>query len=228
MKWSKRIFVVVSISFLFMTVPTQQVQAQDPVTEAIKAGIKKVIRALDLQIQRFQNATIWLQNAQQTVENAMSKLKLQEISDWVEKQRKLYADYFDELWKIKSALAYYQRVKDIIENQAGMVREYKQAWALFRQDKNFTEEEINYMGGVYQGMLDESLKSIDQLFLVINAFATQMSDAKRLEIINSVSQNVSQNVMDLREFNNENKMVSLQRGAEKGEIELVKRLYGIQ
>jgi hypothetical protein len=208
--------------------PTQQANAQVPIAEIIKAAVKKVIRAIDLQIQRLQNATIWLQNAQQTVENAMSKLKLQEIGDWVEKQRKLYADYFDELWKIKAALAYYQRVKDIIENQAGMVREYKQAWALFRQDKNFTADEINYMGMVYQGMLDESLKSIDQLFLVINAFATQMSDAKRLEIINGVSQTVSQNVMDLREFNNQNKMISLQRAAEKGEIDLVKRLYGLK
>lgn len=228
MKRWKNVFVVVLLGGVCLTLPTQQVKAQDPVMEAIKAGVKKVIKALDLQIQRLQNATIWLQNAQQTVENAMSKLKLQEISDWVEKQRKLYADYYDELWRVKAALAYYQRVKDIIENQAGMVREYKQAWALFRQDKNFTDDEINYMGHVYQGMLDESLKSIDQLFLVINAFATQMSDAKRLEIINSVSLSVSQNVMDLREFNSQNKMVSLQRAAEKGEIELVKRLYGIQ
>lgn len=228
MKRWKNVFVVVLLVGVCLTLPTQQVKAQDPVMEAIKAGVKKVIKALDLQIQRLQNATIWLQNAQQTVESAMSKLKLQEISDWVEKQRKLYADYFDELWRIKAALAYYQRVKDIIENQAGMVREYKQAWALFQQDKNFTADEINYMGLVYQGMLDESLKSIDQLFLVINAFTTQMSDAKRLEIINSVSLSVSQNVMDLREFNSQNKMVSLQRAAEKGEIELVKRLYGIQ
>jgi hypothetical protein len=211
-----------------MTLPVQQARAQDPVSEAIKEGVKRVIKALDLAIQRMQNATIWLQNAQKSVENAMSKLKLKEISDWVEKQRKLYADYFDELWRIKAAIAYYQRVKDIIGNQADMVREYKQAWALFKQDKKFTVDEINYMGQVYQGMLDESLKSIDQLFLVINAFATQMSDAKRLEIINSVSQSFSQNVMDLREFNNQNKMISLQRAAEKGEIDLVKRLYGIQ
>ena len=228
MKLWKRIILLVLVATLVMVTPTQQVNAQVPIAEIIKAAVKKVIRAIDLQIQRLQNATIWLQNAQKTVENAMSKLKLKEISDWTEKQRKLYADYFDELWKIKAALAYYQRVKDIIDNQAGMVKEYKQAWALFRQDKNFTADEINYMGMVYQGMLDESLKSIDQLFLVINAFATQMSDAKRLEIINGVSQTVSQNVMDLREFNNQNKMISLQRAAEKGEIDLVKRLYGLQ
>lgn len=76
-------------------------------------------------------------------------------------------------------------------------------------------------------MFEESLKSIDQLFLVINAFATQMSDAKRLEIINTVADNLEQNSMDLKEFNSQNKMISLQRATEKGEIETVKRLYGL-
>ena len=201
--------------------------AQIPILEIIKAGIKKVIVAVDLKIQRLQNKTVWLQNAQKTLENAMSKAKLTEISDWVEKQRKLYDEYFKELWKIKSALAYYHRVKDIIENQVAMVSEYKSAWAVFRQDKNFTAEELEYMFTVYTGMMDESLKSLDQLFLVVNTFATQMSDAKRLEIINIAADNIEQGFMDLKDFNNQNKTISIQRSVEKGEIDYVKKLYGL-
>lgn len=201
--------------------------AQIPILEIIKAGIKKVIVAVDLKIQRLQNKTIWLQNAQKTLENAMSKTKLTEISSWVEKQRKLYDDYFQELWKIKSALTYYHRVKDIIENQVAMVNEYKSAWAVFRQDKNFTAEELEYMFTVYTGMMDESLKSLDQLFLVVNAFATQMSDAKRLEIINTAASTIEQGFMDLKDFNNQHKTISIQRSVEKGEIDYVKKLYGL-
>jgi len=201
--------------------------AQIPILEIIKAGIKKVIVAVDLKIQRLQNKTIWLQNAQKTLENAMSKTKLTEISSWVEKQRKLYDDYFQELWKIKSALTYYHRVKDIIENQVAMVNEYKSAWTVFRQDKNFTAEELEYMFTVYTGMMDESLKSLDQLFLVVNAFATQMSDAKRLEIINTAASTIEQGFMDLKDFNNQNKTISIQRSVEKGDIEYVKKLYGL-
>jgi len=201
--------------------------AQIPIIEIIKAGIKKVIVAVDLKIQRLQNKTIWLQNAQKTLENAMSKAKLTEISDWVEKQRKLYDDYFQELWKVKNTLAYFHRVKDIIEDQVAMVNEYKSAWAVFRQDKNFTAEELDYMFTVYTGMMDESLKSLDQLFLVVNAFATQMSDAKRLEIINTAADNIEQGFMDLKDFNNQNKTISIQRSVEKGEIDYVKKLYGL-
>ena len=89
-----------------MILPVQETKAQIRFRNNWKA-IKKVIKAVDLQIQRLQNKTIWLQNAQKTLENKMAKLKLEEISDWVEKQRKLYDDYFQELWKVKSALTYY-------------------------------------------------------------------------------------------------------------------------
>lgn len=204
-----------------------QAQAQDPILEIIRQGIKKVIVAVDLKIQRLQNKTIWLQNAQKAVENTLSKLHLDDISDWVERQRALYADYFDELRKVKMALVYYQRVRDIISQQVQLVNEYKAAWTLFKQDKNFTPDELDYMFKVYTGMMDESSKNIDQLLLVINAFVTQMSDAKRLEIINSVGANVEQTLMDVKAFNEENKMISLQRAVEQGEIEYVRKLYGL-
>ncbi len=222
-----RKLVIVSLGFCCLMLPIQETKAQIPIADIIKAAVIKVIKAVDLQVQRLQNKTIWLQNAQKTLENEMSQLKLNEIKDWVGKQRKLYDDYYQELWKVKAALAYYQRVKDIIQRQVQMVNEYKGAWALFKQDKNFTTAELDYMYNIYTGMLDESLKNIDQLFLVANAFATQMSDAKRLEIINAVSDNMEHQFMDLKEFNDQNKMISLQRASEKGEIEYVKRLYGL-
>ncbi|MDE3181918.1 MAG: conjugal transfer protein TraI [Bacteroidota bacterium] len=216
---------VILIITLFLSI---KVQAQVPIAEVIKEGIKKVIVAVDLKIQRLQNKVIWLQNAQKAIENTMSKVKLNEISDWVEKQRKLYADYFDELSKVKEAIATYHRVRDIIDKQTALVNEYKSAWALFRQDDNFTADELNYMGKVYTGILNESIKNLDQVFLVINAFATQMTDAKRIEIINHAADAVDDNLTDLRQFNDQNKMLSFQRAAEKGDVEVEKRLYGLQ
>jgi len=223
----KKLLAVVLLALCFMVSPVQNANAQIPIMEIIKQAITKVIVAVDLKIQRLQNKTIWLQNAQKVLENKMSELKLTEISDWVEKQRAQYANYFDELWRIKAALAYYQRVKDIIEKQLQLVKEYKAAWALFKQDKNFTADELDYMQEVYNGMMDESIKNLDQLSLVINAFVTQMSDAKRMEIINEVDHNLDENLTDMREFNNQNKMISLHRASEKGDIETVKKLYGL-
>lgn len=223
----KRIMVVGVMSFFMLLVSGSEVKAQIPVLDIIKEGIKKVIVAVDLQIQRLQNRTIWLQNAQKTLENEMSKLKLGEITGWVEKQKKLYQDYFDELWRVKAAIAYYHKVKDIINRQGQLVREYKASWALFKQDKNFTAQELDYMVHIYSGLLGESVKSVDQLALVVSAFVTQMSDGKRMEIIDGVAEQVETQLSDLRQFNNQNKVLSLQRGVERGEIESVRILYGL-
>jgi hypothetical protein len=108
-----------------------------------------------------------------------------------------------------------------------MVKEYKAAWAVFRQDKNFTADELNFMSGVYDGMLKESIENLDQLLLVINSFTTQMSDAKRLEIINTTADKIEETFLDLKSFNNQNKAMSLQRSYERGEIEYSRRLYGL-
>jgi hypothetical protein len=223
----KKILCTVGLCMCCLLMPVQKASAQAEIIQVIKEGIKKVIIAVDLKIQRLQNKTIWLQNAQKAMENTMSKLHLDDIRGWVEKQRKLYADYFEELRNIKLALTYYQRVRIIVSQQLQIVREYKAAWALFRQDKFFTADELEHMLEVYSGMMDESVKNIDQLFLVINAFVTQMQDAKRLEIINQVAVNVQQILMDLKQFNEQNKMLSLQRATEQNEIEYVKKLYGL-
>ena len=68
-------------------------EAQIPVADIIKQGITKVIKAVDLEVQRLQNKTIWLQNAQKVVENSMSELHLNEIRDWVQKQKVLFRFY---------------------------------------------------------------------------------------------------------------------------------------
>lgn len=201
--------------------------AQFPIAAIIKAGVKKVIVAVDLKIQQLQNKTIWLQNAQKLIENQLSKLKLSEIADWANKQKELYRHYFEELRKVKLALTYYHRVKDIIGNQVAMVAEYKAAWAVFRQDKNFSAEELDYMSEVYEGMLQESVKLIDQLRLVVQSFTVQMTDARRMEIIRAAAAATEQHFLDLKEFNQQQQLVSVQRSAAKGEIEYVKRLYGI-
>ena len=198
-----------------------------PILEIVKAVTKKVIKAIDLRIQKLQNKTIWLQNAQKKVENVLSKLKLDEISDWTKKQKDLYQGYYEELAKVKSIITYYQRIKDITKKQTKLVEEYERAWNLFKQDSHFKESEIQYMERVYSGILEESVKNIDQIFLILDSFSTQMSDLKRLEIINKAADQIDSNYDDLTLFNQQNVMLSLQRAKTETEVNQVKQFYGI-
>lgn len=219
-------FITILATTLLVVAPTQQSHAV--VWVVVKAAIKKVIKAIDLQIQRLQNKTIWLQNAQKTLENTLSKLKLDEISDWTKKQKEQYQKYYEELAKVKSIISYYQRIKDITKKQVRLVDEYKRLWSLIKQDKHFTADEILYMEKVYSGILDESIKNIDQISLIIKSFTTIMSDAKRLELINNAADQVDTNYSDLVQFNRQNTLLSLQRAKTETEVETVKKLYGLQ
>lgn len=211
---------------LFVALP-QGANAQVAVLEVIKAGVKKVIKAVDLKVQRLQNQTIWLQNAQKVLENQLSKLKLTEIADWTERQKELYSEYYTELWKVKSAIAYYKRIKDLTEKQVAIVDEYKWAWNLFQKDRHFRPEELGHMQEIYKGILDESIKNLDQILLVVNSFKTQMSDAKRLEIIRDAAEKMDTNYSDLKRFNTENSLLSIGRAVSLDEAAKLKEIYGI-
>jgi hypothetical protein len=223
----KRVIVcVVTVSILIAS--TGRAEAQDPITIIIKEGITKVIKAVDLKIQRLQTKTIWLQNAQKVIENTMSKTKLDEITDWVEKQRVLYKDYFEELQKVKAVLTYYHKAKEITELQLAIVKEYKRSVNGIKGDTHFSPDEITYMGSVYSGIIDESLKNLDGLSLVINSFVTQMSDEKRMEIIDGVQKAIQKNYDDLRNFSVQNIQLSVARAKDQNEILMIKNLYGLQ
>jgi hypothetical protein len=201
------------------------VDAAIPIAKIIQEGVKKVIKAVDLMIQRLQNKTIWLQNAQKVLENKLNELKLTEIAEWTEKHRKLYQDYYEELWKVKNTIAMYQRVRQVMDKQVRIVDEYRRCWNIVQNDDHFTKSELEYMYKVYSGIMEESVKNLDQILIVINSFKTQMSDGKRLEIIEEAADQIDQNYFDLKDFNTQNMLLSINRAKDVNEIEVVKKLY---
>lgn len=203
--------------------PVQQTSA-NPIVKEI---ITKVIKAIDIAIQKLQNKTIWLKNAQKELENILSKLKLKEIADWTEKQKEQYRKYYEELSKVKDIISTYQRIKDILGKQKDMVREYGRVWALLKNDKHFTAAELEYMASVYEGLLKQSVKNTDQIGLVIKAMTTKMADAKRLELIHQAADELERNYDDLKLFNQQNMLLSLQRAKTEQDAMAVKHLYGL-
>lgn len=223
----KKIIITIMLIVSGITVPVNQAKAF-PLIEIIRQIIIKAIKVADLAIQREQNRIIWLQNAQKVIENTMSKLKLKEIGEWTEKQKEQYAQYFEELKKIKLAISYYQRIKEATEKQILLVKEYERAWIRVTSDKNFQPREIEYMATVYAGLLRESVRNMDQIILIATSFNTQMHDGKRLELINEAADKIDKNYTDLRQFNSQNSLLSLSRSKSTIETDLIKKLYGLK
>ena len=224
MKRISKITIMIFCCFCFLLKPAGS-NAQ--VLEIIKESVIKAIKALDLQIQRLQNRTIELQNIQKQVENTLSKLKLDEIANWTQRQKEIYEDYFDELWRVKSLIAYYRRITEIIDKQKQLVSEYKRAFSLLKGDKHFTSDEVDHIHSVYTGIIDKSIESLDQILLLVESFTVQMSDAQRLELLNRSADEIEIYSRDLRRFTNRNIQLSLQRAKNLEEINTIKKLYGI-
>ena len=222
-----KIFFALGLAVILVAQPCDETRAAIPIAKIIKEAVKKVIKAVDLMIQRLQNKTIWLQNAQKVLENKLNELKLTEIAEWTEKHRKLYEDYYEELWKVKNTIAMYQRVRQVMDKQVRIVDEYKRCWNIVQNDEHFTDDEREYMAKIYSGIMDESVKNLDQILIVINSFKTQMSDGKRLEIIEQAASEIDQNYFDLKQFNTQNMLLSLNRAKDESDIDVVKKLYGL-
>jgi hypothetical protein len=205
--------------------PTPQASAQ---IEIIGEVIKAAIMAIDLGVQKVQTQTIFLQDAQKELENAMEATHLSDITNWAQQQKDLYSEYYQELWQVKNALVLYSTVKHLVERQVQLVSDYKRASAAVRQDSHFSTEELSHISTVYSSILSQSVENVNTLALVINAFVTQMEDGDRLQVVNTLGDRIDQNYYDLQAFTQENLLLSLQRSKDLGDMNTIKALYGIQ
>jgi hypothetical protein len=193
----------------------------------INAAIKRVIVAADLEVERLQLQTIGLQETQKELENAMQDTELGDIAGWVQQQKDLFSEFYQELWKVKNAISTYEQVKEMIARQAQIVAGYKQIAATIGKDRHFSADELSHMYNVLGGILRESVQNLNRLELVIKAFVTQMADADRLRIVDEAAGGIDSNYRDLQQFSQQSILLSLQRSKDEGDIAVTKALYGI-
>jgi hypothetical protein len=138
----------------------------------------------------------------------------------------LHKKFLDGLMEISPAVKQYKRIADIINYQIQIVKQYKAAFNQFKDDKNFTIDEINYIGKVYINLFNESVKNLDELSMVITAGKLRMSDDERLRAIDKIYASIEDQFSFLKDFNSSTSYLSLQRQSEKTEVEMSRRILG--
>ena len=201
--------------------------AQIPVLDIINIAAKKVVVAIDLKVQELQTQTIELQAAEKEVENSMEDTELGDIIGWVQAQQQLFAEYYRELWQVKAAISSYQRLSQLIDEDARIVEQYHQMTAILSQDSHFTAAELSTMTNTLSSILNQTAATFSQLQLVVNAFVTQMPDAGRLQIIDQTAAQVERNDAAMQAFYQQNLLLSLQRAKDQNDITATKALYGL-
>jgi hypothetical protein len=199
-------------------------KAQVPVIGQV---VSTVVRAADLVVQRLQTETIVLQEAEQELQNAMSAVQLDDIANWVDDQRSLYAEYFAELGQVKTVISGYYKVAEMVDRQKQILAAYERGLALFRQDTHFSVAELEQIETVYGGILTESGKNLSQLMMVLQSLTTQMTDEQRMAIIDGAAAGMDATYRDLQAYTNGNELLSLQRAQDENDYAVVKQLYGL-
>uniref|UniRef100_UPI0004D0371D hypothetical protein n=1 Tax=Caballeronia sordidicola TaxID=196367 RepID=UPI0004D0371D len=101
------------------------------------------------------------------------------------------------------------------------------ATPLLNQELHFCPEELLQLEKVYAGILKASVTNLDQVFVVINSFKTQMSDAARMKLIDDSAKAIEENFADLKQYNEENMVLSSGRSKSKWEADKLKDWYGL-
>jgi hypothetical protein len=138
----------------------------------------------------------------------------------------LHKNFLDALMDVSPAVKQYKRIADIINYQLQIVKQYKAAFKQFKEDKNFTVQEIDYIGKVYANLFNESVKNLDELAMVITAGKLRMSDDERMQAIDRIYSSIEDQFSFLQDFNSSTSYLSLQRQSEQTEIEMSRKILG--
>ena len=223
-----RIFLVLPVFLLSCLMPSRSDAQVLDIINIINAAVKKVIVAVDLEIERLQTETIDAQNAGKALENDMEQSELSGIASWVQQQRDLFSEYYQELRQVKNVISSYEEVKEMIDKQVKIIAGYQQVYSALRQDKHFSLDEVSHALAVLAGIANQSAQNIQRLTLVVTSLLTQMSDAGRLRLIDETGSEIDRNYSDLAQFSQQSFLLSVQRARDASDIAVTRALYGIQ
>src|SRR5665647_246913 len=149
------------------------------------------------------------------------------IKDLSQGNFSLHKTFLDALLEVSPTVKHYKRVADIINYQVILVKEYKSAFNRFKRDNNFNEQELAYLGRVYENLFKQSLNNLDDLVTIITANKLRMSDDERLGAIDRIFADMQDKLLFLRHFNNNTTVLALQRAKEKNDAGTMRLVYGI-
>jgi len=138
------------------------------------------------------------------------------IKNIAEGNYNLHQVFLDALFMINPSVRKYKRIPQIISYQELLLKEYQRAYRKFKNDPNLTPNELKYLGLVYEYLIKQSLRNLEELTMIITAAQLRMSDDERMQAIDRIYRDMENKLSFLRYFNNSAQVLAIQRAKEKG------------
>ncbi len=140
----------------------------------------------------------------------------------------LHRDLFSSLKSINPKIRNYAKVADIVLFQIKIVQVYKDAYKQVQTTHCFNAGEVDYIFKVFTNILSACADIIDVLIIVTTDEELEMKDNERLKRIDALYIEMQDNYTFAKSFENEIKVLVVQRMKEKNDVQTSRTLHGIK
>jgi hypothetical protein len=153
---------------------------------------------------------------------------LQTIRDIKKGDFNLSFDFFESQKKVNPEIKNWVKVADIIAYQIRIIKAAKQTILDVKETGQFTNDELDYCKAVFDNLLNECIKNIDELVDVITNGNFEMKDNERMDRIDKLYIDMQDKYSFTSSFSEEMGVLSAQRISEQAEVNLSKKLNGVR
>jgi len=139
----------------------------------------------------------------------------------------LHRDFFSSLKMITPRIREYSKVTDVISIQLRIVKTYQRSIKSVRESHQFTESELDHITTVFTRLVNASVDNVEELIRLITASKYEMKDDERLKRIDVVHTDMQEKASMVQSFSHSNSIMAVQRLKEKNDIQVMKKLYGL-
>jgi preprotein translocase subunit YajC len=208
----KKIIIAIGLAFALCTAHRSQAQAQE--AAQLLLNVEK-LRQLEEILDNMYKGYKILTKGYNTVK------------DIAEGNFNIHKVFLDGLYAVSPVVRDYKRIPYIIRYQQLLAREAGHAYNTFRHDPSLTAREIRYLENVYEYLLKQSLRNLDELLMIVTASRLRMSDEERLRSVDRIYEDLLDKVSFLKAFNGSTRVLVMERAKERHQVNALQNLYDL-
>jgi uncharacterized protein (DUF2267 family) len=137
-----------------------------------------------------------------------------------------HQDYFNSLKQINPAISNDPKVQLIAKTQKQIISLFQKETSWQKQQAILNKDEIEYLQRVYNNLLENCNKDIDELNAAAKS-GTEMKDDERIKNIDRIYRSATDKYQFTQSFVHKTHALAQDRKADKKQKEIIKKLYGI-
>lgn len=137
-------------------------------------------------------------------------------------------DYFNSLQQVNPLIRKSPKVNEILVYQQLINNEFKKLIKYCKESPHYSNDEVNYVTRVSQGMSAQGKAAVAELTIITTAVKAEMTDDERLKRLDKIHEEILDQHAFTKHFVGTTKMLAIQRAKEKQQTDAMKKLYNIQ